>query len=279
MDAGVVALVLLSALLHAGWNIVLKVKGDRLLVMTLIANGASVLALCLLPFVPVPPVAAWPYLAISLVLQCGYHVFLIQAYRYGDLGQVYPIARGAAPVFVLLPAVFIAGDRLTPLSAIAVLVIAAGIASLAFHKGAVHTGHRGVPYALGTAAFIAAYTVVDGLGARETGSPHAYTLWLFAINGLPLLAMSLFWHGSRTFGFVRDNWRIGLACGAMSLAAYWLVVWALSMAPMAQVAALRETSVVFAALFATVFLKEKLGPWRIAAACVVAGGIVMLRWA
>lgn len=279
MDAGVVALVLLSALLHAGWNIVLKVKGDRLLVMTLIANGASVLALCLLPFVAVPPAAAWPYLAISFVLQCGYHVFLIQAYRYGDLGQVYPIARGAAPVFVLLPAAFVAGDRLTATSAVAVLVIAVGIASLAFQKGALHAGHRPVLYALGTAAFIAAYTVVDGLGARETGSPHAYTLWLFAINGLPLLAMSLFWHGSRTFGFVRDNWRIGLACGAMSLAAYWLVVWALSMAPMAQVAALRETSVVFAALFATVFLKEKLGPWRIVAACVVAGGIVMLRWA
>lgn len=279
MDAGVVALVLLSALLHAGWNIVLKVKGDRLLVMTLIANGASLIALCLIPFAPVPPLSAWPYFAISLVLQCGYHVFLIQAYRYGDLGQVYPVARGAAPVFVLLPAVFIAGDRLSALSAIAVLVIAAGIASLALQKGALHAGHRPVLYALGTAAFIAAYTVVDGLGARETGSPHAYTLWLFAMNGVPLAAMSLLWHGRRTFAFARDNWRVGLAGGAMSLGAYWLVVWALSIAPMAQVAALRETSVVFAAILATVFLKERFGPPRIAAACVVAGGIVMLRWA
>jgi drug/metabolite transporter (DMT)-like permease len=279
MDSSVVALVLLSALLHAGWNIVLKVKGDRLLVMTLIANGASLIALTMLPFVPVPPIEAWRYLAISLVLQCGYHVFLIQAYRYGDLGQVYPIARGAAPVFVLLPAAFVAGDRLTATSAVAVLVIAVGIASLALHKGALHAGHRPALYALGTAAFIAAYTVVDGLGARETGSPHAYTLWLFAINGLPLAAMSLFWHGRRTFGFVRDNWRVGLGGGAMSLSAYWLVVWALSIAPMAQVAALRETSVVFAALLATVFLKERFGPSRIAASCVVAGGIVMLRWA
>ena len=101
MDAGVVALVLLSALLHAGWNIVLKVKGDRLLVMTLIANGASLIALCLIPFAPVPPLSAWPYFATSLVLQCGYHVFLIQAYRYGDLGQVYPIARGTAPLLAV----------------------------------------------------------------------------------------------------------------------------------------------------------------------------------
>jgi drug/metabolite transporter (DMT)-like permease len=278
MDAGVVALVLLAALLHAGWNIVLKVKGDRLLVMTLIANGASAIAICLLPFVPVPPLGAWPYLATSLVLQCGYHVFLIQAYRYGDLGQVYPIARGAAPVFVLLPAALVAGDRLTVLSAVAVLVIAAGIASLAFHRGALRDS-RPVLYALGTAAFIAAYTVVDGLGARETGSPHAYTLWLFAINGMPLVAMSLAWHGRRTFAFVRDNWRVGVAGGAMSLSAYWLVVWALSRAPMAQVAALRETSVVFAAILATVFLKESFGPSRIAASCAVAGGIVMLRWA
>jgi len=279
MDASVVALVLLSALLHAGWNIVLKVKGDRLLVMTLIANGASAIALCLLPFVPVPPAAAWPYFAISLALQTGYHIFLIQAYRYGDLGQVYPIARGAAPVFVLLPAVLIAGDRLTTLSVAAVLMIAIGIASLAFHKGALHASQRPVLYALGTAAFIAAYTVVDGLGAREAGSPHAYTLWLFAMNGLPLMAMSLLWHGRKTFAFVRDHWRVGLAGGTMSLGAYWLVVWALSIAPMAQVAALRETSVVFAAVLATVFLKEKFGPSRIIAACVVAGGIVMLRWA
>jgi drug/metabolite transporter (DMT)-like permease len=277
MDAGVAALVLLSALLHAGWNVVLKIKGDRLLAMTVIANGASLVALCLLPFVPVPPIEAWRYLAISFVLQCGYHVFLIQAYRYGDLGQVYPIARGAAPVFVLLPAAFIAGDRLTAGNALAVLVIAAGIASLAFHKGALHAGRRPALYALGTAAFIAAYTVVDGLGARAAGSPHAYTLWLFALNGLPLAAMSLFWHGRRAFAFARDNWRVGLAGGGMSLGAYWLVVWALSVAPMAQVAALRETSVVFAALLATVFLKEKFGPSRIAAACVVAVGIVMLR--
>jgi drug/metabolite transporter (DMT)-like permease len=279
MDAGVVALVLLSALLHAGWNIVLKVKGDRLLVMTLIANGASLIALCLLPFVPVPPLSVWPYFAVSLALQCGYHLFLIQAYRYGDLGQVYPIARGAAPVFVLLPAVLIAGDRLTPISAIAVLVIAAGIGSLALHKGAVHAGREPVLYALGTAAFIAAYTVVDGLGAREAGSPHAYALWLFAMNGLPLAAISLFRHGRKTFAFARDNWSVALTGGVMSLGGYWLVLWALSIAPMAQVAALRETSVVFAALLATVFLKERFGPPRIAAACVVAGGIVMLRWA
>ena len=156
---------------------------------------------------------------------------------------------------MLLPAVLIAGDRLSALSAVAVLVIAAGIASLAFQKGALHAGNRPVLYALGTAVFIAAYTVVDGLGARETGSPHAYTLWLFAMNGLPLVAMSLLWHGRKTFAFARDNWRVGLAGGAMSLGAYWLVVWALSVAPMAQVAALRETSVVFAAILATVFLE------------------------
>jgi drug/metabolite transporter (DMT)-like permease len=278
MDSATVALVLFSALLHAGWNVVLKVKGDRLLVMTLIANGAALIAWCILPFVPPPPRVAWPYFAVSLVLQTGYHVFLIQAYRYGDLGQVYPIARGAAPVLVLVPALLIAGESLSAASLAGVVVIAAGIASLALRNVTVlRENMRSILYALGTAAFIAAYTIVDGLGARETGSAHVYTVWLFALNGLPLAAMSLARHKGKALSFARENWHLGLACGAMSITAYWLVVWALTTAPMAQVAALRETSVVFAAILAALFLKEGFGAWRIAASCVVAAGIVLMR--
>jgi drug/metabolite transporter (DMT)-like permease len=278
MSFEVVVLVLVSALLHAGWNIVLKIRGDRLLVMTLIANGAALIAICILVFMPMPPAAAWPYFAISLGLQTGYHLFLIQAYRYGDLGQVYPIARGTAPVLVLLPALLVAGEKLSLTGILGVLTIAGGIASLAFHGAtSLRENYRSVLYALGTAAFIAAYTVVDALGARETGSPHVYTVWLFAISGFPLAALALARHRRKALIFARENWRVGLAGGTMSIGAYWLVVWALTIAPMAQVAALRETSVVFAAILAAVFLREGFGAKRVAASCAVAAGIVILR--
>jgi drug/metabolite transporter (DMT)-like permease len=278
MDSWVFAAVLLSALLHAGWNAVLKVKGDRLLVMTLITNSSTLVALCIIPFVAPPTPATWPYLMISVALQGGYHVFLIQAYRHGDLGQVYPIARGVAPVLVLLPASFIAGDSLSLTSVVAVMLIAAGVGSLAFRNGKPLRDQRpAILYALGTASFIAAYTVADGLGVRAAGSPHGYMAWLFALGGIPLTIIALTRRRRAMVSLVREYWPAGLVGGTMSLAAYWLILWALTVAPMAQVAAIRETSVVFAAILAAMFLKEGFGGWRIAASCAVAAGVIFLR--
>jgi drug/metabolite transporter (DMT)-like permease len=282
MSSTAVALVLLAACLHAGWNTVLKVGGDRLVVLALINGCAGLIAACLLPFAPFPDRAAWPNIAASTVLHAGYNLFLAAAYGYGGLGQVYPIARGSAPVLVLALAWATLGEAVTPVQALAVLVTSLGIAALAFRGGAgaaARMSPRGLFFAFGTAAFIGAYTTVDAAGARAAGSPHGYALTLFALDGLVFLLLVLWRRGAPALAAAaRREWRGTLGAGLMCLVGYWLVIWALTLAPAATVAALRETSVVIAALLGTVLLKEPLGAWRVTAAAVVAVGAVMLRF-
>ncbi|MCG8690473.1 MAG: EamA family transporter [Minwuiales bacterium] len=278
MDLTVAGLVLLAALLHAGWNAMLKLNGDRLAVMAMIALGSGVIAAFLAPFAPAPDPASWPYIAASVALHTGYKLFLIRAYRHGDLGQVYPIARGTAPLIVVAVAYLLLDERLGLFGMAAVLVIAVGILSLAFVPGrSLGADRHALLFAFGTALFIAAYTVVDGVGARLAGTPHGYVLWLFVFDALPLTIVALASRGTVFLTALRANWRPGFAGCLMSIAAYWLVIWALTLGPMGPVAALRETSVLFAALLGSVLLKEGFGPRRIAAAGLVAAGVVLLR--
>lgn len=278
MEPAVLALVLLAAVLHAGWNAVLKVNGDRVAVMALISVSSGLLCLPVLPVLTPPAAPAWPYLALSVVLHLGYQLFLVQAYRHGDLGQAYPIARGTAPLVVTGLAYLFAGETLAPQQLAAIVVMVAGIVSLAFTGGGPlrHSGHP-ILFALGTAIFIAGYTVSDGLGARQAGTAHSYVIWLFTLNTLPMLLVALAVR-RRDFGVaVRRNWRPGLIGGAMSLAAYWLVIWALTLGLMGPVAALRETSVLFAALIGALLLGEQGGRARILSAGLVAGGLLLLH--
>jgi drug/metabolite transporter (DMT)-like permease len=279
VDLTVALVVLLSALLHAVWNAFIKINADRLIAVTLLAVGAAALAASCLPFVAVPAAAAWPYLAVSIVLQTGYKLCLIRAYAHGDLGQVYPIARGTAPLLVLIVSVLVVGERLDPPTVVAVLVLTVGVTSLAFRGGRLpfRDDPRPVAYALATSAFIAAYMVVDGLGARLAGSPHGYAAWLFALDGLPMPVIAFWRRRGRTLVLARRHWRPGVAGGAMSLAAYWMVIWAMTRAPLAPVAALRETSVLFAALLSVMMLDETFGRWRLASTLLVLSGVVLLR--
>lgn len=278
MSAGVAALVLCAALLHAVWNALLKVESDRLLTITLYVAFAAIIAALIAPFVAIPAPASWPYLALSVLLQNVYWLFLAAAYREGDLGQVYPIARGSAPVLVMPLAVVFAGDPLALTQVLAVLLIAAGIAALALRDpAALRRRPAPVLYALGTGCTIAAYTVADGMGARLSGSAAGYIVWLFLLCPLPLMAFTAFGRRGELAALLRGHWRSGLAGGALTLVAYGLVVWALTLGAMAQVAALRETGVIFAAIIGSVMLKEPFGRWRIAASCIVAAGIVLLR--
>lgn len=278
MSASVVALVLLAAVLHAVWNAVLKVETDRLLTITLFVAFAAVFAACAAPFVALPAPASWPYLALSTLLQNLYWVFLAAAYREGDLGQVYPIARGVAPVLVMPLAAIFAGDPLAATQVVAVTLIAGGIAALALRDPAALRRQPGpVLYALGTGCIIAAYTVVDGMGARRSGSAAGYIVWLFLLSPLPLMAYVAIRRRGELMALLGGQWVSGLAGGALTIVAYGLVVWALTLGAMAEVAALRETSVVFAAIIGSVVLKESFGRWRFVASCVVAAGIVLLR--
>ena len=280
MDTHVIALILLSALLHAGWNTLVKRQGDPLIVLAAIASWAAVLVLPVLPFLPFPSSSTWPYLLFSVALHTTYYVFLSNAYRHGDLGQVYPIARGTAPLIVAALSPSLAAETLTSQALAGILLITLGVVSLAVRGGSpIARNPRPVVYSLVAAIFIAVYTAIDGLGARIAGTPNTYVAWLFVLDGLPITAIAWLQRGPAAVDWVRANWRSTLAGGAMSLTAYGMVIWALTLAALAPVAALRETGVIFAAALSSLVLKERFGARRIASACLVAAGAIVLRLA
>ncbi|MEM4986313.1 DMT family transporter [Collimonas sp. H4R21] len=285
MTAGVIALVLCAALLHASWNAMLKSSGDRLWAITLMTIGSAVASVPIVLWAPLPAPASWPYILMSVVLHAGYNLFLVRAYRAGDFGQSYPIARGSSPLLVSLGAALFAGEQLGVLTLAGVVLISAGIISLAqikFRRGSSVAGgwqQWDAPLsAFTTGVFIAGYTIVDGLGSRLAGSAASYAGWMFLLDGLPLLAIYLSMHGSLRIGLrERATWN-ALGGGAMSLLAYGIVIWAITLAPMGPVSALRETSVLFAALIARMFLGEALTLRRLLSCAVIALGAVLLGW-
>ena len=278
MTLTVFAMVLAAALLHAVWNALVKVNGDRLVIVAVIMSSQTVVCLLLLPFVGLPEAEAWPYILGSAVLHNAYCLFLVMAYRYGDLSHVYPIARGSAPLIVAVASALVVGEYLSRQAALSVLLITLGVMSLALTRGAsgLREG-RAVLFALGTGVFIASYTVVDGMGARANGNAHVYTFWLLALHGIPFAMLTAWVRKRRLVAQVRRVWRSGLSAGMASLLAYWIVIWAMTLAPFALVSALRETSVVFAVLLGVVFLKERLDVVRLAAIAATLIGTVMLR--
>ncbi len=278
MSLEVGALVLLAAAMHAGWNALIKIQGDRLAVMAVVTAAGSLISLAVLPFVDAPDPASWPLLALTIVLHTGYHLFLPRAYDHGDLGQVYPIARGSAPLLVTLGAVFIAGETMEPAALLGVVCLAVGVMALTFDKGAgVAKNPRAVLYALLTGTFIASYTVVDGLGVRQAGSILGFAVWLTVADGLLTFLLVSIWKPFAVRQVLRRNWLVGFLGGALQVGAYWIIIWALALAPMAMVSSLRETSVLFAAVISTFVLKEGFGVWRFVSAGLVTLGLVLSR--
>ena len=278
MEPLVFLAVLLAAAFHAGWNALVKLDLDRFLSITLISLAAGTVAAAALPFVAVPQASAWPWLAVSALLHTGYKIFLVQAYRAGDLGQVYPIARGAAPLLVSL-AMLAIGEVLTaPATAgIALLVGGVWLMSVRGGRDLAKLEGRAVAFALATSVFIASYTVTDGLGARINGDAHGYAVWLFVLDGLLMLALLLATRGRCGLGAMRPFLASGLAGGAMSLGAYWIVIWAATVAPIAMVAALRESSVLFAGAISVLILREPPTRWRLLSALVIVVGMALMR--
>ncbi len=279
MDPVVFAAVLAGAAMHAGWNAVVKISLDPLLSVVLIALAAALVSAACLPFVPVPRGTVWYWIAASVVLHAGYKLFLVRAYRAGELGQVYPLARGAAPLIVGAVSVLFLGEALGPYQTLGIVVLVAGVWAMAFRGG--HLVHRpdgaAVFFAIGTSCFIASYTLVDGTGARQATSSASYTLWLFLLDGLLTATICFALRGIEGYRRMAREWRSGLAGGAMSLGSYWIAIWAMTEAPIAAVAALRETSVLFAVAISAIALREPLTRWRVGAAVVIVGGVVLLR--
>jgi len=271
-------MVLGAAVLHAAWNALVKVNADRLVMVAIMMTSQVGAALLAIPFVAVPTAESWPYIGASTVLNTAYCVFLINAYRYGDLSHVYPLSRGSAPVIVAVVSVVIVGETLSRQAGLSILVIALGIMSLTLTRGMQSFSQPMVIfYALGTGFFIAGYTVVDGLGARLAESAHSYTFWVHLFNGIPITLLALYLRRGRILHSVRNAWKIGILGGLISLVAYWIVVWAMTQAPMALVSAVRESSMVFAVLFGVFILKERLDLRQLASTAITLMGTVMLK--
>lgn len=279
MDSTVFIAVIAAAAMHAGWNALVKVGLDGFLSVCLISLGSGGISLILLPFVELPSGPVWYWLLASAVLHTGYKVFLSQAYKAGDLGQVYPLARGGAPLIVAAVSLAALTEGLDTKSVTGIVVLVAGVWLMSLRGGHLvrHLNRTAVLYAFGTSCFIASYTLVDGLGARQAATASSYALMLFVLDGLLIALLCAAMRGWNGFRQMRHAWKGGLSGGAMSLGAYWISIWAMTKAPIASVAALRETSVLFALVIATVVLKERLTPWRLTAGVVIAAGTVLLR--
>jgi drug/metabolite transporter (DMT)-like permease len=279
MDPFVFGAVLAAAAMHAGWNAVLKVRLEPFLAMTLITASAGLVAIPLLVLFGWPRAEAWPWLIGSVLLHLAYYLALTEAYRRADMGQIYPIARGGAPLLTASASLAVVGEPISAQAAAGIVLLASGVALMSLRGARTHAplDWAAIGFALATAVIISGYTLVDGLGARAAGDPHAYSAALFVVDGVPIVLLALWRLGA---GGLKPMTRFvgpGLAGGAMSLASYWIAIWAMTVAPIALVAALRETSVLFAAAIAVVILKEPFGPVRAVAAALMVSGMLVIR--
>jgi drug/metabolite transporter (DMT)-like permease len=277
MSGWVVALILSTAILHASWNAVLRHGRDGLWTFTLIMAGATALSALCLPFLPLPDRSCVPFLAAAFLLHGIYSVLLIFGYRWGELGAVYPIARGTAPLLVSAGAALFADERLSLPTLAAIAVVSLGIVGLSRDHLASAAPPRALAVAVATGVAIASYSVVDGMGARVAGNATSYAFWLSVLDFLPWPLVLLARRGTLRSRRAApgDGWR-ALAGGAVSIVGYALVLWAMTLGALGIVSALRETSVVFAALIGWLFLGERLTVRRLAACGVIAAGIVAL---
>ncbi|MEK9951236.1 MAG: EamA family transporter [Curvibacter sp.] len=278
MSTEVLAVVLFSALLHAGWNAAVRASADKLAASWQVVCGAALCALPLLFILPLPAPASWPFLFASGLIHVLYFALVARAYQGTGLGLAYPLMRGSAPVLTAAAAALWLHELPAPLGWLGIALICTGVLALAggaWRQGLQHPG--ALLAALANAAVIALYTLADGQGVRLAGHALAYTTWLFALTALFMLPVLLAARGRTVLRAASYSARVLLLGGAGTLGAYSLVLWAMVQAPIASVAALRETSIVFAALIAALVLREGLGRLQLGCAALVCAGAVLIR--
>ena len=276
MPTEVMLLVLLGALLHAAWNASIRAAEDKFAQMVALTLGSALLAAIALPFLPLPAPASWPYVAASVLAHFIYFVLVARAYEHGELSVSYPLMRGTAPLLTALAALVLFGEPLSGTGWFALLLLSGGVLVLSAER----SGRGGMSFALANAGVIAAYTLIDGTGARLAGAAWSYTLWMFLFNAIPFVAWVLVVKQKRRhLPAIADAWARGLLGGALALASYGLAIWAMTRAPIPLVAALRETAVIFGLVIGALVLKERFGPARWVATGLVALGAVVLRLA
>ena len=278
MELTVFLAVLAAAVMHAGWNVLVKLKLDRFLSLCLIQTLMGFMGLAMLAVFPWPAAASVPYAMTSGVLHLGYFLFLARSYRTGDLSQVYPIARGAAPLLTLAATWALMHEEISLMGGAGVAVLVAGIWMISL------IGQRGLRldgmtlfFAIGTSVFVAAYTIVDGLGGRISGAPSGYAGLVFVFDAIFLSAAALAMRGPGILRDVAPYWKTGIVGAVLSVGAYWIAIWAMTHAPIASVAALRETSILAVMLLSMRVLKETVTWPRLAGAVLIVAGAVLIR--
>jgi drug/metabolite transporter (DMT)-like permease len=280
IDPLVFAAVLAAAAMHAGWNALLKLRLEPFLAMALITTGAGVVGLPFLLIFGWPCAAAWPWLMGSVALHLAYYCGLTEAYRRADMGQVYPIARGTAPLLTIFASLAFLGEPIGIVAASGAAILAIGVVLISLRGGRYHLAPLdpgALVFALLTSFAISGYTLVDGIGARMAGDAHAYSASLFVIDGISMGLFAFWRRGRAAFAATRQFAAPAFAGGAMSLFAYWIAIWAMTVAPIGLVGALRETSVLFAVLISTFVLKEPLTQGRMIGAALIVVGVILMR--
>lgn len=271
--------VLLAAVTHATWNALAHTIKDQVVAFTLISGGGAILGAVLAFFTPIPAAGAWPYLVLSAVIHVGYQLLLMRSFTLGDFGQMYPIARGTAPLVVTVLAAVLVGEKLDLWQAAGVALACAGLVGVALWgiKGSGRRPHwPALAAALATGVTIAGYTVVDGVGVRASATPLGYIAWLMLLEGMAIPAYALYARRGRLLTLLRPHAARGLLGAALSMSAYGLVLWAQTKAALAPVAALRESSIIVGAAIGALFFKERFGAPRIAAAGLMVVGIGLM---
>ncbi len=272
--------VLFGALLHASWNALIKAGQDKFMDTVLVSGGSAALALLIVPFIPLPAPASWPYVAASVVVHIVYFSLLAAAYRVGDMSHAYPLMRGTGPLLVALLSGAVLGEHLTAPAWAGVLLICGSVLTMTLvRRHDRDAGPLPTLLALLNAGVIAVYTFTDGTGVRLSGHPAAYTAWVFLLTAIPLLAWMAWRRPKDLAANLRRRWGVALGGGACTLGSYGLALWAMTQAPIATVSALRETAILFGLALGVLVLGERAAPARLLAGAGIACGAVVLRLA
>ncbi|ENO0609244.1 DMT family transporter [Yersinia enterocolitica] len=280
MSTEIFIAVLGAALLHASWNALVKFGTDRLVAISLMAIFSGVISLFGIFFVGLPSLNALPWLLLSVAFHSGYCLFLSKAYEQAEFGQIYPIARGVAPLLSALLSWLILSEIPRIMALFGAVILVSGVIMMTFdgRHGPNKLNLRAIIYALITAIFTACYTLSDGAGSRASIEPLSYIFWLFMSNGIAMFVLLWIMHRNRIFCEISQHWRHGIIGGAMQLLAYGIVIWAMKSTPIALVAALRETSVLFAMVISIWMLKEKPSILRLIASAIIMAGVAITKF-
>ena len=279
MTLALFSLVLAAAAMHATWNALIKTRSDRFASISLATLGASIVVLPILPFVDFPSIEVWIWIAASVIIHAGYRLFLVKTYDVGDFAQSYPLARGIAPLITTVGAIIFIGEVPEGLTVLGIVVLSFGalLMSLRGSSDLSKFNRRAVGFALLTSMLIAGYTLTDGYGVRLANTASSYAAWLFFCDGLCSIAIGFLYRGRGLLTVLASEWKTSLLTGGLLAGSYWIIMWAMTKAPIASIAALRETSILFAMLISVLVLGERVTPWRVLATVFIVGGVVILR--